>query len=101
MSTLIKIKPTASSRVVPPEAMAIDLTNTESNIYTLLDECTQYLKKDKALDTSCRVAGGWVRDKVNREHSNGEQDRYVYIHIFLLYSCWDRRAMISISHLRI
>jgi hypothetical protein len=52
------------SRVEAPKQMEIVLTDTESQICALFDECTQFLKKRFSIDTSCRVAGGWVRDKV-------------------------------------
>lgn len=78
MSGITRIKPTASSRVVPPDTMTIELTDAESQVCTLLDECTQHLKDEKGLITSCRIAGGWVRDKVGSWRRI--QHLYPYIH---------------------
>ncbi|KAF9535748.1 hypothetical protein CPB83DRAFT_842268 [Crepidotus variabilis] len=44
--------------------MQIQLTETESHVCKLLDGCTKYLAAEKGINTSCRVAGGWVRDKL-------------------------------------
>jgi tRNA nucleotidyltransferase (CCA-adding enzyme) len=46
-----------------PDHLNIRLTEVESQLCTLLDECTKYLA-DKGTHTLCRIAGGWVRDKV-------------------------------------
>lgn len=51
-------------RVRAPEPMDIRLTDTESEICTLLDGCTKWMKEERGIETSCRIAGGWVRDKV-------------------------------------
>jgi tRNA nucleotidyltransferase (CCA-adding enzyme) len=48
---------------------SITLTDAEDHICTLLDDFTRELKQAKGISTSCRVAGGWVRDKVFYEHS--------------------------------
>jgi hypothetical protein len=53
------------NRVAMPANAEIVLTDVEDQICTLLDECTQKLKTEKNITTSCRIAGGWVRDKVN------------------------------------
>ncbi|KAF8061010.1 hypothetical protein FPV67DRAFT_1423258 [Lyophyllum atratum] len=58
------------SRIQPPSQMTIELTDVENQICTVLDECTKYLKEDKGIDTSCRIAGGWVRDKLLGSDSN-------------------------------
>jgi len=50
--------------VVPPK-MEVNLTETENSICELLDGCTKFLESEKGTRTSCRIAGGWVRDKVN------------------------------------
>lgn len=47
-----------------PEKMEVKLTDVEEQLCTLLDECRNHLIQTKGKDTSCRVAGGWVRDKV-------------------------------------
>ena len=51
--------------VKPPVQLEIELTEAESQLCTLLEACTQKLKEDENIITSCRIAGGWVRDKVN------------------------------------
>jgi len=48
-----------------PDRLEIRLTEVESQLCTLLDDCTKYLA-EKGTRTSCRIAGGWVRDKVSR-----------------------------------
>jgi tRNA nucleotidyltransferase (CCA-adding enzyme) len=48
-----------------PEQMEIRLTDTEDQMCSLLDECSQWMKDEKSKSTSCRIAGGWVRDKVS------------------------------------
>ncbi|KAG6857615.1 hypothetical protein H0H87_010183 [Tephrocybe sp. NHM501043] len=57
-------------RVSIPAVMQITLTDTEAQICDLLDECTKALKEEKGLVTSCRIAGGWVRDKLLGHDSN-------------------------------
>jgi tRNA nucleotidyltransferase (CCA-adding enzyme) len=52
--------------------MEIKLTEAESQICALLDECTRQLKDAKGISTSCRIAGGWVRDKVNEASTGSE-----------------------------
>ncbi|KAF8640569.1 hypothetical protein AX17_000231 [Amanita inopinata Kibby_2008] len=44
--------------------MNIELTPAEDQICTLIDECTTFLKREQNITTSCRIAGGWVRDKL-------------------------------------
>ena len=46
-----------------PKRLDIYLTEVESQFCTLLDDCTRHLA-EKGTHTSCRIAGGWVRDKV-------------------------------------
>ena len=58
------MRQTVSPRVLAPEKLEIKLTETENSICDLLDECVKFLKNEKGISTSCRVAGGWVRDKV-------------------------------------
>ncbi|KAJ7022043.1 hypothetical protein C8F04DRAFT_1312077 [Mycena alexandri] len=48
----------------------IELTDVETQLCTFLDECCADLKNTKGLDTSCRIAGGWVRDKLLGLQSN-------------------------------
>ncbi|KAJ6519339.1 hypothetical protein C8R45DRAFT_808031 [Mycena sanguinolenta] len=50
--------------------MKIELTDVENQLCTLLDECCTNLKETKNINTSCRIAGGWVRDKLLGLQSN-------------------------------
>jgi tRNA nucleotidyltransferase (CCA-adding enzyme) len=59
----------SGSRKIPGN-MEIQLTDVENQICVLVDECCADLKATKGIDTSCRIAGGWVRDKVQgRQHA--------------------------------
>ena len=51
-------------RIVPLEVEKIDLTQVETSVCDLLDGCANSLT-EKGIPTTCRIAGGWVRDKVN------------------------------------
>ncbi|KAI0651437.1 hypothetical protein C8Q79DRAFT_899091 [Trametes meyenii] len=44
--------------------LEIKLTKEEDELCTLLDQCTRHLKDAEGIETSCRIAGGWVRDKL-------------------------------------
>lgn len=44
--------------------MVIQLTEEEDALCGLLDQCTRTLRETEGIETSCRIAGGWVRDKV-------------------------------------
>ncbi|KAI0666245.1 hypothetical protein C8Q78DRAFT_1109269 [Trametes maxima] len=44
--------------------LEIKLTKEEDELCTLLDQCTQHIKDAEGIETSCRIAGGWVRDKL-------------------------------------
>ncbi|KAF8887799.1 hypothetical protein BD779DRAFT_1672615 [Infundibulicybe gibba] len=57
-------------RVDIPHAMNIELTEVEDQICVLFDECTNYLANEKQVTTTCRIAGGWVRDKLLGSQSN-------------------------------
>ncbi|KAJ7124812.1 hypothetical protein C8R43DRAFT_1147023 [Mycena crocata] len=57
------------ARQVPGD-LKIELTELETQLCDLLDECCVDLKKTKGLNTSCRIAGGWVRDKLLGMQSN-------------------------------
>lgn len=46
-----------------PDRLDIRLTDVESQLCNLLDDCTKHLAEND-VHTSCRIAGGWVRDKV-------------------------------------
>ncbi|KAF9259623.1 hypothetical protein L218DRAFT_835767, partial [Marasmius fiardii PR-910] len=52
-------------RIVIPEKMEVELTETEEKICLLMDRCRKHLQEVKGIHTECRIAGGWVRDKVN------------------------------------
>jgi tRNA nucleotidyltransferase (CCA-adding enzyme) len=65
MTSNIHLRKPHSRLVEIPVKSKIALTAVEDQICTLLDECTQKLKEEKGITTSCRIAGGWVRDKVN------------------------------------
>ncbi|KAI0638969.1 hypothetical protein C8Q77DRAFT_1078625 [Trametes polyzona] len=47
-----------------PTMMEIKLTTEEDELCTLLDQCTRHMKETEDIETSCRIAGGWVRDKL-------------------------------------
>ncbi|KAJ3775317.1 hypothetical protein FB446DRAFT_416636 [Lentinula raphanica] len=67
---LISLKNAPEDRVVPPAEMKIQLTDTEEKICVLLDGCRDYLQAEKGISTTCRIAGGWVRDKLLGSQSN-------------------------------
>lgn len=52
-------------RIIAPKNMEIHLTDVEKNICDLLQDCITFLLHEKGLPTTCRIAGGWVRDKVD------------------------------------
>lgn len=52
------------SRARPLQSLEIQLTDVEDKICALLTECTQHIQEQDQIETSCRFAGGWVRDKV-------------------------------------
>jgi tRNA nucleotidyltransferase (CCA-adding enzyme) len=52
-------------RIAIPAEMKVELTDVEDRICMLFDDCSKYLTKEKGINTTCRIAGGWVRDKVN------------------------------------
>ena len=55
--------PLERNRIHIPDHLEIRLTDVESQLCVLLDDCTKQLA-EKGIHTSCRIAGGWVRDKV-------------------------------------
>ncbi|GAW08335.1 trna nucleotidyltransferase [Lentinula edodes] len=57
-------------RVMAPDELKIQLTETEEKICVLLDKCKEYLLAEKGISTTCRIAGGWVRDKLLGSQSN-------------------------------
>lgn len=50
--------------ITVPNELEIKLTPEEDTLCTLLDECKQELQR-KGEEVECRIAGGWVRDKVS------------------------------------
>jgi hypothetical protein len=55
-----------AARIDIPSEMKVELNDVEDRICELFDDCSKYLRKEKGTATTCRIAGGWVRDKVNR-----------------------------------
>ncbi|KAH8086611.1 hypothetical protein BXZ70DRAFT_899809 [Cristinia sonorae] len=70
MSRSISFRTRTHARIQFPEHPNVQLTEQENDLYTLLDECVTWMKHEKGIDTSCRVAGGWVRDKLLGSPSN-------------------------------
>lgn len=64
-------------RICIPNKMEVRLTEVESEICTLLNGCVDWMREKHEISTSCRIAGGWVRDKVNNwALSNGAYFRF-------------------------
>ncbi|KAF9056441.1 hypothetical protein BJ165DRAFT_1433437 [Panaeolus papilionaceus] len=57
-------------RITAPQSLQVNLTDTEQSVCELLDQCATYLKQEKQISTTCRIAGGWVRDKLLGSQSN-------------------------------
>lgn len=51
--------------IAVPDKLEIHLTDVESSICDLLNDCSYYLQEEKGILVTCRIAGGWVRDKVH------------------------------------
>ncbi|KAF8213616.1 hypothetical protein K438DRAFT_2009773 [Mycena galopus ATCC 62051] len=68
LSRAMTLLRTTTRREIPGH-MKIELTEVENQLCTLLDECCADLRT-KNIDTSCRIAGGWVRDKLLGMQSN-------------------------------
>ncbi|KAI0793297.1 hypothetical protein C8Q75DRAFT_713370 [Abortiporus biennis] len=64
MTRNVSLRITTHNRVPLPDKVQIQLTEPEDHICTLLDECTNWMKETGDTYTSCRIAGGWVRDKL-------------------------------------
>lgn len=64
MSHFVPLRTPTHTRVPLPENLAVHLTEKEDQICALLDDCTKWMKESRGQETSCRIAGGWVRDKV-------------------------------------
>ena len=54
------------TRVTPVLPPVVHLNEVEDKLCSLLDEFVQHLKQQDGIQTTCRFAGGWVRDKVWR-----------------------------------
>jgi len=78
---------TRNSISVTPTKMDVNLTETENSICELLDGCTKFLESEKGTRTSCRIAGGWVRDKVN-SFTTGIVIQPKTTKLFNRHSCW-------------
>lgn len=61
----MSIRYTPVRRTIAPDKLEVHLTDVETKICDLLHDCSKFLYKEKEIETSCRIAGGWVRDKVN------------------------------------
>ncbi|KAF9458754.1 hypothetical protein BDZ94DRAFT_1269959 [Collybia nuda] len=59
----MSLKARSMPRIDIPTKMKIELTSTEEEICALLNDCTNHLA-EKGINTTCRIAGGWVRDKL-------------------------------------
>ncbi|KDQ54903.1 hypothetical protein JAAARDRAFT_38018 [Jaapia argillacea MUCL 33604] len=70
MTRNVSLKHITYSRVVVPDAMTVTLTSEEDQLCSLLHEYTEYLRQEKGEEICCRVAGGWVRDKLLGSQSN-------------------------------
>lgn len=62
-SVSFKHRPIDRNSIRIPDRLEIHLTEVESQLCVLLDDCTRHLA-ESGVHTSCRIAGGWVRDKV-------------------------------------
>ena len=54
------------TRAIPVLPHVVPLNEVEDKLCSLLDEFTQHLEQQDGIQTTCRFAGGWVRDKVWR-----------------------------------
>ncbi|KZV76945.1 hypothetical protein PENSPDRAFT_679619 [Peniophora sp. CONT] len=70
MATTVSFKPVQPDRIAIPKDMSVTLSDQESQLCQLLDEFTQQLEQEKGIKTSCRIAGGWVRDKLLNDPSH-------------------------------
>ncbi|KZT42787.1 hypothetical protein SISSUDRAFT_1058254 [Sistotremastrum suecicum HHB10207 ss-3] len=53
-----------------PSTLDISLTEEEAKLFELLDNFTKQLLNDSNQNVECRVAGGWVRDKLLGQDSD-------------------------------
>ncbi|KAF5392550.1 hypothetical protein D9757_002175 [Collybiopsis confluens] len=66
----ISLQNRAVERVTAPAEMKVQLTDAEENICELLDKCRDHIQTENGISTTCRIAGGWVRDKLLGSQSN-------------------------------
>lgn len=81
MSRSISLHAKTHSRIHLPDGARVHLSQHESDLCTLLDECTAWMKEEKGMDITCRVAGGWVRDKVNKRVSSARTQHVLLPHV--------------------
>ncbi|KAF5312426.1 hypothetical protein D9619_003069 [Psilocybe cf. subviscida] len=70
LSRRMSLRNTGLPRIAAPQQLEIDLTETEDTLCNLLNDCAAYLQQEKGISTTCRIAGGWVRDKLLGSQSN-------------------------------
>ncbi|KAI9460145.1 hypothetical protein BJY52DRAFT_1186030 [Lactarius psammicola] len=58
--------PLDRNRIYIPDRLDIRLTEVESQLCVLLDDCTKRLA-EKGIHTSCRIAGGWLLGSHNHD----------------------------------
>jgi tRNA nucleotidyltransferase (CCA-adding enzyme) len=58
------LRPRRIDRVQLPPGAGVNLTDAEEEICSLFNDCTKRLEMEHNIHTECRIAGGWVRDKV-------------------------------------
>lgn len=73
----------------------VSLNSNESKIFQLLRDCV----KETELSVTLRVAGGWVRDKVNAQIKYYDNDNNLLNFNKFIISYWVWIAMIWISQL--
>jgi hypothetical protein len=56
------------TRIIPILPPVVRLNEVEDRLCSLLDEFVLHLKQQDGIQTTCRFAGGWVRDKVRRNN---------------------------------
>ena len=56
------------TRITPILPPVVHLNQAEDKLCSLLDEFVQHLRQEDGIQTTCRFAGGWVRDKVRSDN---------------------------------
>ncbi|KAG9031485.1 hypothetical protein FRB95_002673 [Tulasnella sp. JGI-2019a] len=98
--TLASITPPPFPRITPPGGShaTVVLTPDEEKLCTLLDECTTALRETRPeLDPiECRIAGGWVRDKVRLDSEIVQWRKWICVLTYLFgRSYLERRVTTS------